>query len=104
MMLLTVGYSLESNKFSNLSSEERKALISLRKHDDIVIKPSDKGGAMAVWLCQLYLHEARKQLSDQQFYEKLDSNLINDDQQQVKSTIAGMINNKELPPSASNLQ
>ena len=39
---------------------------------------------------------------DQRFYEKLDSNPINDDQQQVKLAIAEMINN-ELPPSATNL-
>ena len=71
MMLLAVGYSLESNKFSNLSSEETKALISLRKCDDIIIKPSDKSGVMVVWLRQLYLDEPRKQLSDQRFYEKL---------------------------------
>ena len=54
-------------------------------------------------LPMLYLDEARKQLSGQRFYEKLGSNPINDDQQQGKSTIAEMINNNELPPSATNL-
>ena len=93
----------KKSKFSNLSSEEREALFSLRKCNDIIIKPADKGGAVVVWLHQLYLDETRKQLSDERFYEKLGSNLINDDQQQVKSTIVETINNNELPSSATNL-
>ena len=44
----------------------------------------------------------KNKIHDQRFYEKLDSNPINDDQQQVKLAIAEMINN-ELPPSAINL-
>ena len=44
----------------------------------------------------------KNKIRDQRFYEKLDSNPINDDQQQVKLAIAEMINN-ELPPSATNL-
>lgn len=94
---------MKERKFSNWSSKERKALISLRKRDDIVNKTADKGGAVVIWLHQLYLDEVSKQLSDQWFYEKLASNQINDDQQQVKSMIARMINGNELPPCATNL-
>jgi len=61
----------KKSKFSNLSSEERKAWISLRKRDDIVIKPPDKGGAVVVWLRQLYFDEGMKQLSDQRFTRSL---------------------------------
>ena len=67
------------------------------------MKPADKGGAVVVWLRQLFVDEARKQLSNQRFYKKLGSNPSNDDQQQVKSTITEMINNNKLPPSATNL-
>ena len=35
---------MRKSKFSNLSSEERKALISLWKRNDIIIKPAGKGG------------------------------------------------------------
>lgn len=95
---------MKKRKLSNLSSEEKTALISLRKRDDFITKPAEKGDAVVVWLRQLYLDEAGRHISDQlRFYGQLDSDPIDDDQQQVKSTIAEMINNNQLPPSANNL-
>lgn len=44
-----------------------------------------------------------KQLSNLRFYKKLGGDPINNDQQQIKSLIAEMINNNELLPSANNL-
>ena len=38
----------KKSKFNNLSSEERKASISLQKRDDIVMKPADKGDVVVV--------------------------------------------------------
>ena len=44
-----------NTKFSNLSSEEWSALKSLKKkRKDIVIKATDKGGAVVVWRADLY--------------------------------------------------
>ena len=87
----------KKRKFSNLFWEEKAASSSLQKRDDIIMKPADNGGAVVVWLRQLYLGEARRQLSEERLYEKLGSEPINDGQQQVKSTIAEMIDNNELP-------
>ena len=38
----------KKSKFSNLSSEEEKTLISLRRGDDFIIKPDDKSGTVVV--------------------------------------------------------
>ena len=47
----------------NLKVDEEKALQKLRKREDIIIKPADKGGALVVWRKDLYCDEAKKQLS-----------------------------------------
>ena len=40
----------------NLTSQERKALLSLRSRSNLIIKPVDKGSATVVMLRQDYLH------------------------------------------------
>ena len=61
---------------SNLSPTERTALLQLSKRSDIVIKPADKGGAVVIWSCPLYVAKANCQLSDVRFYERLDCDPI----------------------------
>ena len=49
----------ESSKiYPNVSRDEREALHSLMNDDEIVIKPEDKGSAIAVWSKKDYLMEA----------------------------------------------
>ena len=55
---------------TNLSPQEKEALFSLRQRNDVVVKPADKGGAVEVWACDLYIQEAERQLSDSAFYQK----------------------------------
>ncbi|XP_061187286.1 uncharacterized protein LOC133195460 [Saccostrea echinata] len=57
----------------NLSKEERSALQSLKNRDDIVIKKADKGSTVVVLDKETYMAEAHRQLSDERFYKKLDS-------------------------------
>ena len=45
----------------------------LKERDDIVIKPADKGSAIVVMDKVNYLEEANRQLTDERFYKKLDS-------------------------------
>ena len=59
-----------NSKFSNLSSEEKSALKSLKKRKDIVIKAADEG-AVVVWRDDLHQKEALWQLSDISFYAKI---------------------------------
>jgi hypothetical protein len=48
-----------------------EALKSLRDNRDIVIKPSDKGGAIVIWGKAEYRAEADRQLCDKTFYRKV---------------------------------
>ena len=52
----------------NLRKEEILALDRLRKNQNIVIKPADKGGAVVVWDKTEYLKEANRQLSNHNHY------------------------------------
>ncbi|XP_071176278.1 uncharacterized protein [Mytilus edulis] len=67
---------LASNKYSssfyNTSSDEKKAIQSLRNRNDIAIKPADKGSAVVIIDKANYIAEAERQLSDERFYKKLD--------------------------------
>jgi len=57
-----------NTKFSNLSSEERATIESLSKRKDIIVKATDKGGALVVWRADLYQKEALRQLPDTSLY------------------------------------
>ena len=56
-----IGTSL---KYSNLSTEEWKAIKSLADDRSIVIKKADEGSAVVVWELSDYIKEAKKQLED----------------------------------------
>lgn len=56
---------------ANLKRIERKALQSLEKNKDITIKPADKGSVVVVQDRFRCLWEGNRQLSDEQYYQKL---------------------------------
>ena len=87
----------------NLTPEERSALTSLRQRADIVIKPTDKGGAVVVWDRNLYQEEAERQLSDTTFYEKLDRDFTMDYNKTICEVVKAANTKDELPASAVNL-
>ena len=55
-------------KFHNLPREEQLAIKSLPNNRSIVIKPTDKGGAVVVPDELDYINEGLRQLSDPKFY------------------------------------
>jgi hypothetical protein len=57
---------------SNLPSNERSALDNLKSRKDIVIKAADKGGSTVVMDTQWYQQECEKQLTNTNFYERLE--------------------------------
>ena len=63
-----IGTSL---RYSNLSTEEWKAIIPLADDRSIVIKKADKGSAGVVWERNDYIKEAKKQLGDKSVYQKI---------------------------------
>ena len=65
---------------NNFSAEESKALRGLAADKTIVIKGADRSSAVVVWDRSDYLHEASRQLPDQNIYEnvKFNENILVD--------------------------
>eukprot|EP00061_Rhincodon_typus_P005786 g25723.t1 len=84
----------------NLSPTEHAALCSNPK---LTIKPTGKRGAVVVWRTNLYIAEARHQLSDISSYHPLDHDPNPDHQNIISQTIHNLITSGDLPPTASNL-
>ncbi len=57
---------------SNLNTEEMEFLKKINiYHQEFVIKPADKGGAIVIWSTTDYEKEALSQLSDKKYYERI---------------------------------
>ena len=70
---------------------------------DTVIKPTDKGGPVVVSSRPLYIAKSNRQLSDGRFYERIDHDLIKENQLALKSMITAMISDNQPPLSTKNL-
>ncbi|CAN7945723.1 unnamed protein product, partial [Ixodes pacificus] len=102
--------SILANSSSNLISKYRKAtpqevtaLKFLRNRTDLVIKPTDKGGAVVVWCSDLYSEEALRQLSVSDFYEPLSSDPTAALQDKITATVRLLIETNSLHPAANCL-
>ena len=62
---------LKPNHQHNLTKEQWKGLMELRKNPEIVIKKADKGSAVVIMNTTDYLREGHRQLSDPNFYTKI---------------------------------
>ncbi|XP_062610216.1 uncharacterized protein LOC134271997 [Saccostrea cucullata] len=80
----------------NLSKEERSALQSLKSRDDIVIKKADKGSTVVVLDKETYMAEAQRQLSDERFYKKLDSDPTKEFSTAITKTLDDMFEKNEI--------
>lgn len=87
---VTNSANTNTHQHDNLSKEERSALYSLKERDDIVIKPADKGSAVVVMDKSDYIQEAERQLSDNRFYKKLDSDPTVDFTQKITKSLEDM--------------
>ncbi|CAB4018210.1 Hypothetical predicted protein [Paramuricea clavata] len=67
-----------------LNNNERNS----QSYSDIVVKKADKGSAVVVWGLEEYKNEAYRQLSDENFYECIHFNPVND----VVALIDGKLN------------
>lgn len=70
---------------NNLPENERKALMELINDNDLVIKPSDKGGGICVQDTDKYEAEIVSQLSNKKFYKRLKSDPTNAFQKEVRT-------------------
>ncbi|XP_062586229.1 uncharacterized protein LOC134247840 [Saccostrea cucullata] len=88
----------------NLSKEERSALQSLKNGDDIVIKTADKGSTVVVLDKETYMAEAQRQLSDERFYKKLDSDPTKEFSTAITKTLDDMFEKNEIENLPSYLK
>ena len=58
---------------SNISREERKALVDLKKEESVLILPADKGKATVIMEVSDYEQKLSEMLSDEKTYEQLPS-------------------------------
>ena len=65
----------KNTESKNLTKEEYKAIRSLNKNKDIVIKATDKRSEIVILDRQSYINEGQRQLHNTQFYEETDSDL-----------------------------
>ena len=70
-------YKKHKHKGNNLNKEERKGLKELNDNPHIIIKKADKGSAVVVMNTTDYLREGYRQLSDKNFYQKVDNDQTN---------------------------
>ena len=91
-------------KSLNISQEEITALRNLRRRDDIVIKPADKGGKVVVWSRTHYIEEADRQLSSTEHYTKLDKSTLTTDKNKSFKVITELVHSSELPYSGHLLK
>ncbi|CAJ0961209.1 unnamed protein product [Ranitomeya imitator] len=92
---------LDHNCQNNLSKDERWALENLRNNDSFEIIEADKGGNISLWPKDMYCMEARRQLSNTQYYQILPSDRTLTFKTQLerllsRAWIQGIINKKDL--------
>ena len=80
----------------NLTKHEKSAMAELKSNPDIVIKPADKGSAVVIMNRNDYIHEGIRQLSDTNFYQKLDKDISNIHIENIHSQLNQMLNNGEI--------
>ena len=88
---------------NNLSKRERAALDRLSNNRDIVIKPADKGGATVILNAIDYVEEAKRQLDNETYYKKIESDFTSEHEQLINQCIDTYKNNGELEEEIAKL-
>ena len=83
----TIAENRKTNNKSNLSKEEKQALLDLQERDDIIITNADKGGAVVIQDVKEYIKEGNRQLNNSDFYKKVDKDLTHTHQKLVNNTL-----------------
>ena len=86
----------------NLSPNEHQVLKRLRRREDIIIKPAEKGAGVVVMKKQDYLFEAYRQLNNSEYYEKLTENPTDCFANEVKSTVTKMFQKGSIDQKVLN--
>ena len=89
-------YREPNNK--NLTKEEYRAIRSLNKNKDIIIKPADKGSAIVILGKQSYIDEGQRQLHNAQFYEETESDLASEVIHRINLHVHNMLQRGQISP------
>ena len=87
---------------NNLSPLERQALRTLRRRQDIVIKPADKGSAVVVLKKSDYLKEAERQLRNEDHYQKIGKDPTPFYTAEIRKVVAKMYMNGAIDKKVKN--
>ena len=74
-------------KVQNITREEREALDGLRKDDNIMVLPADKGRVTVVMDKQSYLDKCQELLRDEKTYKKLKRDPTSNYQDKFKESL-----------------
>ena len=91
-----MGIGERGKNFSNLSEQEREALKSLVNDESIVIKPADKGSAIVIWDREDYEKEAKRQLDDENVYEKVKKGPVTEVNKKISKVLNYMLKSKQI--------
>ena len=86
----------------NLTKEGYKAVKSLSKNTDIVIKPADKGSAIVILDKQSYISEGERQLHNNQIYEETGSDLTGEVIHRINLHVQNMLERGQISQSTCN--
>ncbi|KAL2076549.1 hypothetical protein ACEWY4_027852 [Coilia grayii] len=87
-------FSPSAEGMNNITSEQRQAIKSLSRNQQLVIKPADKGGQIVMQDRCFYLQEAYRQLSDTTYYTPLSEPLQPSTQVEIRNCINDMYDRK----------
>ena len=90
------NYSIKSVRNKNLTHSQFLAIKSLSSNPNIVIKPADKGSGIVVMNREDYIKEGERQLSDTNFYQKVDHDLTLEHCSKVSDLVNKMLDQNEI--------
>ena len=87
----------------NLNKRQRVTLKRLSNNKDIIIKPADKGGATIILNTGDYITEAMRQLSNEEYYKRVEEDLTSQHEQLINQLISDLINDGDLDMDTGQL-
>ena len=81
---------VKKRHYNNLTKQERIGLKKLKDNPNIIIKKADKGSAVVVMNTTDYLKEGYRQLSDEQFYQKIPTDITSDISEKIATQLTTM--------------
>ena len=80
----------------NITQEEHQALLDLQNNKSIVIRKADKGSAIVIQDIEDYRAEGCKQLSDDKYYRKVESDLTIEHSERVNAVLTHMLESGKI--------